>query len=106
MGKRQQHRWTAAYARAVLNDWKSSGESSTVFAGRLGVSAQRLFWWQARLGKDEGAARSSLVPVVVRGAAEVCPVIVTTRAGVRIEVHEVDASTAAWVAALLGEGGR
>jgi transposase-like protein len=104
MGRRQD-RWTAAYARTVLDEWKSSGESSTAFARRLGVSAQRLLWWRARLAEAESGGRSSLVPVVVRATASACPILVTTPTGVRIEINEVDASTSTWVAAVLGERG-
>ena len=105
MGRRR-HRWTAEHARTVLDDWKNSGESSSAFARRRGVSAQRLFWWRARLREAPIGERSRLVPVVVRGTASACPVVVTTGSGVRIEINEVDAATAAWVAALLGERGQ
>jgi hypothetical protein len=98
--------WTTDQARAVLDEWDASGKSGAAFARSIGVVPQRLFWWRARLGHGAGPGKTAaLVPVQVRptllGAA-CAPVVVTTPAGVRIEVGEVDAATAAWVAAVLG----
>jgi len=109
--------WTADEARAVLDRWEASGESGASFAGSIGVVPQRLFWWRKRLeheraaGLGRGGVKKSptFAPVEVRPAAVVAlcaPVVVTTPAGVRIEVGEVDAATAAWVAAVLGGEGR
>lgn len=104
-------RWTAEQARSVLEAWEQSGESGAAYARAIGVVAQRLFWWRRRLAEGGARvtvnARSMLVPVTVRGAvvADSAAVVVTTRGGARIEVHEIDATTAAWVAAVLeGEG--
>lgn len=100
--------WTADEARAVLGRWEDSGESGASYARSIGVVPQRLFWWRKRLGgvADRGGVRSAtLAPVQVRPATLVAlcaPVVVTTPAGVRIEVGEVDAATAAWVVAVLG----
>ena len=103
--------WTADEARAALELWDDSGQSGAAFARTLGVIPQRLFWWRRRLGAhglDAAAAtprKSALVPVTVRGAVPVtisAPIVVTTPTGVRIEVGEVDSTTAAWVVAVLG----
>jgi transposase-like protein len=107
--------WTADEARAVLDRWQASGESGASFAGSIGVVPQRLFWWRKRLERARAAGRggvkkaTTFAPVEVRPAALVAlcaPVVVTTPAGVRIEVGEVDAATAAWVVAVLGGEGR
>jgi len=106
--------WTADKARAVLARWDESGGSGASFARSIGVVPQRLFWWRKRLeragerGGGEGKA-ATFAPVEVRpaGLVALCaPVVVTTPAGVRIEVGEVDAATAAWVVAVLGGEGR
>jgi len=105
--------WTADEARAVLDRWDESGESGGAFARSIGVVPQRLFWWRKRLERAGGRAgvrkSATFAPVQVRPAAVVAlcaPVVVTTPAGVRIEVGEVDAATAAWVVAVLGGEGR
>jgi len=111
---RQRKSWTEDEARAVLELWQDSGESGAAFARSIGVFPQRLFWWRRQLdaaGKihhsvtREASAKTSLVPVTVSGVAAPIvlapPVVVTTRSGARLEVHEVDAVTAAWVAAVL-----
>lgn len=100
--------WTAKEARAVLEAWEKSGESGAAFARSIGVVAQRLFWWRRRLGHGAPSGRTTFVPVVATTTAqpghERPALVVTTARGARIEVHEVDAATAAWVAAVLGEG--
>ena len=98
--------WTAEHARSVLGAWEESGLSGTAYARSIGVIAQRLFWWRRRLaeGGTELAGKATFVPVIVRGApasAGLAPVVVTTRAGARIEVNDVEAATAGWVAAVL-----
>lgn len=103
--------WTADQARAVLREWAASGKSGAAFARSIGVVPQRLFWWRDRLGRGAGAGKTAvLVPVRVRPVplgAWCAPVVVTTLAGVRIEVGEVDATTAAWVVTVLdGEARR
>jgi len=107
--------WTADEARVLLDRWDESGESGASFARSIGVVPQRLFWWRKRLerpraGASGGVRKSAtFAPVEVRPAALVAlcvPVVVTTPGGVRIEVGEVDASTAAWVVAVLGGEGR
>ena len=98
--------WTAADARAVLREWAQSGKSGAAFARSIGVVPQRLFWWRERLGREAGADRvATLLPVTVRPTslgASSAALVVTTPDGVRIEVGEVGAATAAWVRAVLG----
>jgi hypothetical protein len=109
MAKRAKgRRWTAAEARSVLDAWKASGQSGAAFARSIGVVAQRLFWWRRRIGgSGSGAAtttakQSTLVPVIVGGpVALTAPVVVTTPTGVRIEVVDLDETTATWVVAVL-----
>jgi transposase-like protein len=97
--------WTANEARAVLETWEKSGQSGAAFARSIGVVSQRLFWWRKRLGQGAAVAEAlRFVSVVARVPERTgsSAVVVTTATGIRIEVHEVDASTAAWVAAVLG----
>ena len=94
-------RWTAEQAREVLDAWEASGQSGAAYGRSIGVVAQRLFWWRRRLGRhgERGGGETTLVPVTVRGSLAVAgsaAVVVTTAGGSRIEVHEVDATTASW----------
>lgn len=51
--------WTPSEARKALARWKN-GQPMATFARRLGVSGQRLRWWQSRLGEwNEPADASS-----------------------------------------------
>jgi transposase-like protein len=103
--------WTEQDARRVLEECEKSGESVAGFARRLGVIPQRLFWWRKRLGHASSLeAPPTFVPVTVRPAmaesiAVGVPVVVTVGNGIRVEIHDVDAHTAAWVAALVGHLG-
>lgn len=101
--------WTAEQARSVLEAWEESGSSGSAYARSIGVVPQRLFWWRKRLAADGTpiTARSTLVPMTVRAgvvAPASAPMVVTTTTGVRIEVNDVDAATAAWVTAVLSGG--
>ncbi len=103
--------WTAEYAQRLLERCEQSGQSLPVYAQSLGVRAQRLYWWRHRLAETARArARSLLVPVSVRSdpwvtAGEGCqasaPAVVVERGGVRLEVYDVAAVSAAWVASVL-----
>lgn len=115
MAKRvKAERWTTEHAQRVVGAWERSGKSGAAFARSIGVVAQRLFWWRRRLEKlgVRGSARAALVPVVVRGTPVSVgsppspPVVVTMAWGARIEVHDIEAATAAWVVAVLGGGER
>lgn len=101
-------RWTEQDARRVLDAWEKSGEPVAVFARRMGVIPQRLFWWRKRLSRaTSGEPSVAFVPVTVRPATDVtsaartAPVVLTLGDRVRVDVRDMDATTAAWVAALL-----
>ena len=65
MGKRRQHRWTAGYARMLLDDWKRSGESrhrvrtATKKEGTCAVGSRAR---QAHCEHDERVRPGSVVP--------------------------------------------
>ena len=95
--------WTPGEARKALTRWKKSGQPMATFARRLGVSSQRLRWWQSRLGEWNAAAEPAaarLVPVVVTSVAAAAPVVVHVPGGVSIEVSDAAAVPAEWVAAV------
>jgi transposase-like protein len=108
MGKRRsrgetaKRQWTEREAREVIAAWDESGQSGSAFARSMGTNPQRLFWWRRRL-----APTSSRGPMFVPVIATPSPVrasatlVVTMGNGARIEVGEVNAETAAWVAAVL-----
>jgi hypothetical protein len=97
----------------VLAAWAKSGESCAAFARRRGLVPQRLLWWRQRLAASQepsstqtNAELTRFVPVTVavreaRREATESAVVVTVGDEIRIEVREVDASTAAWVAQLV-----
>jgi transposase-like protein len=96
-------RWTKAEARAVVADWEQSGKSGAEYGRSIGVVPQRLFWWRRRLGG--GCSDTvSFVPVVAREtprASRGAALVVSCGDRLRVEVHDVDATTAAWVVAVL-----
>jgi transposase-like protein len=100
-------RWTEQDARRVLDAWEKSGETVAAFAQRMGVIPQRLFWWRKRLSRATSEEPSvAFVPVTVRpadvaSAARSAPVVVTLGDRVRVEMRDMDGTTAAWVAALV-----
>jgi hypothetical protein len=107
--------WTEPEARRVIEAWKASGETVSAFARRAGLLRQRVYCWRERLGfapaKEAAAVHEALemsvpafLPVTV--SAPLAPsasaaVTVCTRDGLRIEVAELDAMSAAWVASLV-----
>lgn len=102
-----QKRWSEGEARAAMAAWEESGLSGATFARTKGIDSQRLFWWRSRFAR-EAATRPAFLPVIAKPSPEraSAALIVTTSRGSRIEVCEVDAATAAWVAAVLvGETG-
>ena len=103
--------WTRDQARDALQKQRASGEGITVFARRMGFVPQRLFWWQGRLRLPSAhpePAIQSFVPVVVRAdpSDRRGRISVELGGGVRVDVHEVDASTAGWVALLVSARGQ
>jgi hypothetical protein len=109
---RRRRPWTPAEARRVLDAWRASGESATGFARRHGLVPQRLCWWRDRLAaatlpKEEAIVQSqdetpAFVPVEVRAAEPIADLaVVVVGADLRVEVRGLDATSAAWVAALV-----
>lgn len=94
-------KWSAAEARAALDEWRRSGETVTGFARRHGMSAQRLYWWKKQLGGSASTwgAGPSLVPadVIAEGGVEM-----TIRCGGEIAI-EIAGASASWVAAMVAE---
>ena len=98
--------WTPGEARKALARWKKSGQTMATFARQLGVSGQRLRWWQNRLGEWNAPAESNsmrLVPAVVTSVATAAPVTVLVPGGVSIEIADATAVPAEWVAAVARE---
>jgi hypothetical protein len=107
--------WTDAQARRVVDAWEASGVSVSAFARRSGLQAKRVERWCKRLGVGGKPAKSvahaleetsgpTFLPVTVRAASVPsagAAVTVCTRDGIRVEVAELDATSAAWVAALV-----
>lgn len=102
--------WTETEGRRVVGAWEASGESVAVFARRAGLVPRRVYWWRERLGGGRGevpareAPGPTFLPVTVRAMptpAAGAAVTVCTREGLRVEVKELDATSAAWVAALV-----
>lgn len=103
-GKSSGSRWTESDARRLWSEWRAVGGSLEAFARRNGFGAQRLQWWVKRLGlTDQGAPRTSFVPVVVRDASthERAPVTLIVEGVARLEVRELTTETAAWVGVIL-----
>src|SRR5450432_2322240 len=91
--------WTPGEARKALRRWKKSGQPMATFARRLGVSGQRLRWWQNRLGEWNAPAESdsvTLVPAVVTSVAAGGPVLVHVPGGVTIEIADAAGVPAGW----------
>lgn len=101
--------WSEEQGRWVVEAWEASGDTVPTFARRAGLVPQRVYWWKERLGRGrmgEGAlaAAPAFVPVAVRSESTVrasAAITVTASDGLRIEVAELDATSAAWVATLV-----
>jgi len=110
MSLRGSRRWTEEEGRRVVEAWQASGESVLSFARRSGLLPQRVYWWVRRLrrsaGQDAPAPESApltFVPVALRALSASTPSGVTVVLGPdsRIEVGELDAQSASWVATVL-----
>src|SRR5690606_18184510 len=53
-----EERWSETEARAVLEQWRRSGEPLAVFARKRGLPAPRLYWWRRKLS-SQAAGRSN-----------------------------------------------
>jgi transposase-like protein len=104
-------RWNASLARRVLARWRKSGATLAAFARKHGVSAQRLSWWQKRLGCSGEGTRAvgplAFIPAVVTPSPVVRAggrIVVRLPGGVELE-EEAGGMPAAWVAELAREIG-
>lgn len=81
---RTRSRWTIHEARAALSALARSGLSPHAFAQRQGLDAQRLYFWQRRVG---AAAKSASAPAFVelRPRSE-APVEIVLRSGRSLRV--------------------
>ena len=95
----------------MVEAWEASGASVPTFAQRSGLVAQRVYWWKARLRRTRAVELSSatrsqppFIPLTLRGevgAARSAVVTVVLSPEVRVEMAELDAMSAAWVATLV-----
>jgi hypothetical protein len=101
--------WTEQDARLVLDALAGSGETVAGFAQRMKLVPQRLFWWRKRLrsgtrGRSESAL-AKFVPMVVRpeapGQGQPGNGVAISLGAVRVDVRELSAATAAWVATVV-----
>ena len=105
---RVQHsmRWSRDQAVAILEEWRSSGQSIAAFARERGVVAQRLHWWRAQLrgqpAPREAAPGHKLVPAIITGTPLLAAsVTVRTTTGEAVEVSEPSSVSPDWVAAVV-----
>jgi transposase-like protein len=109
---RSSRAWTRAEGERVIEAWKASQQPVAEFAQRMGLHVGRVYRWRRRLGDEAAQARKAdgapaFLPVIVRGtwpAEEPSTrgaVMVLMREGVRVEVTELGAESAEWVARLV-----
>jgi transposase-like protein len=89
--------WTVAEARVVLDQWRRSGASMTVFARKHGVTAPRLYWWKKRLA-SRAAPTPSLVPATI--VTHAATITIRLPGDVTVEVANASPS---WVASIIAE---
>ena len=70
------NRWTAAHARTVIEQWKTSGQSAGGFAAAHGIQVGRLSYWSKQLEQRDGTPTAAFVAVPMEA----------TRAGTPIEI--------------------
>jgi hypothetical protein len=88
--------------------WASSGQSVRGFARARGLTPQRVDWWRKKLARASGESpRSSFIAVRVRPAVVKASegtggasVVVAIDAALRVEVRDLSAESATWVALL------
>jgi transposase-like protein len=93
--------WTPGDARAILDEWRRSGDSLPAFARRHGVAVARLYWWRRRIRDAPSVTAAptlSIVPAAIRSGATT----VTIRISGEVAVEIANASPS-WVAALVAE---
>jgi len=62
------NRWTAGYARAVVERWRASGQSAVAFAAQHGINASRLSYWSKQIEQPQGEAAATFIAVPVEAA--------------------------------------
>lgn len=82
-GRRRWEVWGEPEAREALADLAESGESVAQFAGRRGVSAQRIYYWKKRIAESAAPAFVA-VPLTTTRAGQ----IEIVANGVTIRVRE------------------
>ena len=105
---RGSRRWTESEARYVLESWGASGEPLSRFARRMKLCAERLRWWKNRLRWDAQVPSNPVtglakfVPVVVKAEPAYTAVsAVLVIEGARVELRELNPTSAMWAATLL-----
>jgi transposase-like protein len=90
---KNQERWSAADARAIIEEQERSGLSVWLFAEKHGVVAERLYWWRRKLRPGNGSVQ--FVEVQSEGGRrESAPIEIVLRGGHRVLVRgavDVDA---------------
>jgi hypothetical protein len=97
-------RWTAAVATALLDELDTSGQTLAAFADEQGLHPVRLSRWRRRLAARGVQPTTALVPVTVKGETSIrvgSAGIVVEVGAVRVEVHDYERASAAWVAELV-----
>jgi hypothetical protein len=97
-------KWTAAVATAVLDELDTSGQTLAEFADEQGLHPVRLSRWRRRLASRAVPPTSALVPVTVNGARSIrvgSAGIVIEVGAARVEVHDYERASAAWIAELV-----
>ena len=62
-------RWTADEARAVIEQWRSSGQTAAAFSAQRRISATRLAYWSKQLEQADSTPPAQFVAVTVPSAA-------------------------------------
>lgn len=115
---RERRRWRAEDASWLVEAWVASGETMVAFADGHGIHRERLRRWRRRLdvqrrarrpvvaGRQEAGRAVALVPVSVRASAATAggdgSAVVVSAGGVRIAIHDLNATSPEWVARLVG----
>lgn len=91
---RTSRRWTEEEALAALAALKSSGLSLRAFAGREGLYVQRLYVWQRKVERSDGATETVPPPFVEVRASRTERVEIVLRSGRILRCAEEISSSA------------
>jgi hypothetical protein len=93
-------RWSEREGREVVEQWRRSGLAMAAFARGRGIGTARLRYWRDRVDEGNGDSEApALVPGIVVGFSG--GVAGRLPNGVVVQVHDVDAVSARWVADLV-----